>query len=150
MDELLKLPASTVYDHTKRMATALVLSVLSIIVNFVLVTLPFYFYGLRGRSGVLYGQYTLLQTFSFHPSGWVWWALLGLQVFVTLTLATGVLARHGRAFTLSLFVIPAMGLLLLDAYIAYRWGTLALWTMYAMGALPSLLLMCAGACYAKS
>lgn len=150
MDELLKLFATKISDHTKRKAIALMLSVFSILANFMWVTLPFYFYGLRGRSGVLYGQYTLLQTFSFHLSGWVWWALVGLQVFATLTIVTGVSAGHGRAFRVSIFAVPAMALLLLDAYVAYRWGTLALWTMYVIGALPSLLLTCAGARYAKS
>lgn len=137
-------------EQTKRKAAALILSASSILLNSVWVVLPFYFYGLRGRSGVLYGQYTLLQTFSFHPTGWVWWTLVGLQVFAVLTVASGVSGSLSRVLRLSLLIIPAIGLLLLDTYIAYRWGTLALWTMYVIGALPSLLLMCAAACHAKS
>ena len=137
-------------EQTKRKVAALILSAFSILLNSVWVTLPFSFYGLRGRSGVLYGRYTLLQTFSFHPTGWVWWTLVGLQVFAVLTVASGVSASLSRFLRLSLLITPAIGLLLLDAYIAYRWGTPALWTMYVIGALPSLLLMCAAACYAKS
>ena len=99
---------------------------------------------------MLYGRYTLLQTFSFHPTGWVWWTLVGLQVFGVLTVASGVMGSLSRVLRLSLFIIPAIGLLLLNAYIAYRWGTPTLWTMYVIGVLPSLLLMCAAASYAKS
>lgn len=99
---------------------------------------------------MLYGQYTLLQTFSLHPTGWVWWTLVGLQVFAVLAVASSVSGSPSRVLRLSLLMIPAIGLLVLDGYIAYRWGTLALWTMYMIGALPGLLLMCAAACYTKS
>jgi len=99
---------------------------------------------------VLYGRYTLLETFSFHPTGWVWWTLVGLQVFTLVVVASGVIGGLSRAPRVTIFMIPAIGLLLLDAYIAYRWGTLTLWTMYVIGALPGLLMMCASACYAKS
>jgi len=139
-----------VCEETKRKAAALILSASSILLNSFWVALDFYFYGLRGRSSVLYGRYTLLQTFSFHPTGWVWWTLVGLQVFAVLTVASGVIDSLSRVLRLALFTIPAIGLLLLDAYIAYRWATPALWTMYVIGALPSLLLMCAAVCYAKS
>jgi hypothetical protein len=128
---------------------ALVLGLLSILSNLEWATLPFSFYGLRGRSGVLYGDYTLLQTFSFHPSGWIWWALLGLEVFATLMIAADA-APSDLGVAVSIFVLPGIGILSLDAYIAYRWGTLELWRMYVLGAVPALLLLGSGACYTKS
>ena len=124
---------------------ARVLAALSILANFEWVVLPFSFYGLHGRSEILYGSYSLIQTFSFHPTGWVWWALVGLQVFAVLTVVVGTVApeRIVRIITLAL---PAIGLLLLDAYIALRWGAPSLWKMYALGAIPGILLLGSGLC----
>jgi hypothetical protein len=105
------------------------------------VSIPFSGYGLGGRSRILYGHLTLLQTFSFHPLGWLWWILLGLQVFAALALAAGVLSSRDRLVGLCVFGMPAAGLLLLDFYIAYRWAAIALWTMYVTGAIPGVLLL---------
>lgn len=130
-------------------AASLVLAILSIAANLEWVNLPFSFYGLHGRSGVLYGEYTLLQTFYFHPAGGLWWVLIGLQVFAVLVIVTNVTGL-GTEFKMTLLTVPAIGLLMLDLYIGHRWGTLALWSMYVMGAIPGLLLIGSGICYAKS
>jgi hypothetical protein len=129
-------------------SAALVAAVLSILTNIEWVILPFSFYGLRGRPGVLYGRYTLLQTFSFHPIGWVWWVLVGLQVFAILAVAAGAVGRE-RIVQVITFALPAIGLLLLDVYIALRWGDPSLWEMYALGAVPGILLLGSGGCHAK-
>ena len=127
---------------------ALVLAVLSLLANLEWVILPFSFYGLHGRPGILYGRYSLIQTFSFHPVGWVWWALVGLQVFAILTLAADTVAPE-RIVRVITFALPAIGLLLLDAYIALRWGAPSLWKMYTLGAIPGMLLLGSGVCYAR-
>jgi hypothetical protein len=127
---------------------ARVLAALSILANFEWVVLPFSFYGLYGRPGILYGSYSLIQTFSFHPTGWVWWALVGLQVFAGLTEVVGTVAPD-RIVRIITFAIPAIGLLLLDAYIALRWGAPSLWKMYALGAVPGILLLGSGICDAR-
>jgi hypothetical protein len=127
---------------------SLVAAVTSILTNIEWVMLPFSFYGMHGRPGVLYGRYTLLQTFSFHPIGWVWWVLVGLQVFAILAVVAGALGRE-RIVMVITFALPAIGLLLLDVYIALRWGDPSLWEMYTMGALPGILLMGSGVCHAK-
>ena len=137
-------------DTSTRRTVAVVFSVLSVVVNLEWVTLPFSLYGLGGRSRILYGQYTLLQTFSFHPTGLLWWILIGLQTFAVLAAATGALIGLRRALRLGVFLLPAIGLFLLDAYIAFRWGALILWPMYVIGAVPSLLLAGSGACYLGS
>jgi hypothetical protein len=122
-----------------------VLAALSILANLEWVVLPFSFYGMRGRPGILYGSYSLIQTFSFHPTGWVWWVLFGLQVFGILTASTGAVAPE-RIVRIITFALPAIGLLLLDAYIALRWGDPSLWKMYAIGAVPGILLLGSGLC----
>lgn len=127
---------------------ALVLAVLSLLANLEWVILPFSFYGLHGRPGILYGSYTLIQTFSFHPVGWVWWALVGLQVFAILTVAADTVAPE-RIVRVITFALPAIGLLLLDAYIALRWGAPSLWKMYTLGAVPGILLLGSGVCHAR-
>lgn len=127
---------------------ALVLAVLSLLANLEWVILPFSFYGLHGRPGILYGSYSLIQTFSFHPVGWVWWALVGLQVFAVLTLAADTVAPE-RIVRVITFALPAIGLLLLDAYIALRWGAPSLWKMYTLGAIPGMLLLGSGVCHAR-
>lgn len=127
---------------------ALVLAVLSLLANLEWVILPFSFYGLHGRPGILYGRYSLIQTFSFHPVGWVWWALVGLQVFAILTLAADTVAPE-RIVRVITFALPAIGLLLLDAYIALRWGAPSLWKMYTLGAIPGMLLLGSGVCHAR-
>ena len=127
---------------------ARVLAALSILANFEWVVLPFSFYGLYGRPGILYGSYSLIQTFSFHPTGWVWWALVGLQVFAGLTVVVGTVAPE-RIVGIITFALPAIGLLLLDAYIALRWGAPSLWKMYALGAVPGILLLGSGICNAN-
>ena len=127
---------------------ARVLAALSILANFEWVVLPFSFYGLYGRPGILYGNYSLIQTFSFHPTGWVWWALVGLQVFAGLTEVVGTVAPD-RIVRIITFALPAIGLLLLDAYIALRWGAPSLWKMYALGAVPGILLLGSGICDAR-
>lgn len=150
MSQTISIPAETMIGTSIRRTIAFILSVLSILVNLEWVALPFSFYGLGGRSRILYGQYTLLQTFSFHPIGWLWWILLGLQAFAVLAVAAGVLTGLRRALRLGVFLLPAIGLLLLDAYIAFRWGTLLLWPMYVIEVIPSLLLAGSGACYLRS
>lgn len=130
-------------------AAALVLAILSILSNLKWVTLPFYFFGLRGRSGVIYGSYTLLQTFSFHPAGIVWWVLLGLQVFMTLAVAAGALGQD-RTVRLLGFGLLAIALLMLDAYVAVRWNAISLWKMYAIGTVPGILSLGSGICHSKS
>ena len=150
MSQTISIPAETMIGTSIRRTIAFTLSVLSILVNLAWVALPFSFYGLGGRSRILYGQYTLLQTFSFHPIGWLWWILLGLQAFAVLAVAAGVLTGLRRALRLGVFLLPAIGLLLLDAYVAFRWGTLLLWPMYVIGVIPSLLLAGSGACYLRS
>ena len=127
---------------------ALVLAALSILANLEWVVLPFSFYGMRGRPGILYGSYSLIQTFSFHPIGWVWWVLFGLQVFGILTASTGAVAPE-RIVRIITFALPAIGLLLLDVYIALRWGDPSLWEMYTLGAVPGILLLGSGVCHAK-
>lgn len=148
MDQPLNVTLTAVPNSTKRRSIALILVILSILVNLGWASLPFYAYGLRGRSGLLYGRYTLLQTFSFHPVGWLWWTLVGLQVFAMLVVAANAVGLN-RIVRLVCLMVPAIGLLLLDAYIALRWGTLRLWTMYSIGALPGLLLVASGACYTR-
>lgn len=133
-------------DTKAHRSLAFILSFLSILANFEWVILPFSFYGLSGRSRILYGQYTLLQTFSFHPAGWVWWILLGLQVFAVLAIVAGILIGLGRVSRSVVFLLPAIGLLMLDSYIALRWGAFSLWPMYVIGAIPGVLLVVAGAC----
>jgi len=112
------------------------------------VALPFSFYGLHGRPGIMYGSYSLIQTFSFHPIGWVWWVLFGLQVFAGLTVFVGTVAPE-RIVRIITFALPAVGLLLLDAYVALRWGAPSLWEMYTLGAFPGILLLGSGICDAK-
>jgi hypothetical protein len=124
---------------------ARVLVAFSILANLEWVVLPFFSYGLHGRPGILYGSYSLIQTFSFHPTGWVWWALFGLQVFAGLTVVVGTVAPE-RIVRILTFALPAIGLLLLDAYIALRWGDASLWKMYAIGAVPGILLLGSGIC----
>jgi hypothetical protein len=131
-----------------RRNAALVAAVLSILTNIEWVILPFSFYGLHGRPEVLYGKYTLLQTFSFHPIGWVWWVLVGLQLFAILAVVAGAVGRE-RIVTVITFASPAIGLLLLDVYIALRWGDPSLWKMYALGAVPGILLLGSGICDAR-
>jgi hypothetical protein len=127
---------------------ARVLAAFSILANFEWVVLPFSFYGLYGRPEILYGSYSLIQTFSFHPTGLVWWALVGLQVFAGLTVVLGTVAPE-RIVRIITFALPAIGLLLLDAYIALRWGAPSLWKMYALGAVPGILLLGSGICNAR-
>lgn len=127
---------------------ARVLAAFSILANLEWVVLPFSSYGLHGRPGILYGSYSLIQTFSFHPTGWVWWALVGLQVFAGLTVVVGTVAPE-RIVRVITFALPAIGLLLLDAYIALRWGAPSLWKMYALGAVPGILLLGSGICNAR-
>jgi hypothetical protein len=133
----------------KRRGAAFILAVLSILSNLEWVTLPFYFFGLRGRSGVIYGRYTLFQTFSFHPAGVVWWVLLGLQVFMTLAIFAGSIGRD-RALSLLSLGLPAIALLMLDAYVAVRWNAIWLWKMYVIGAFPGILLLGSGILHSKS
>jgi len=128
---------------------ALSFAILTILANLYWVSLPFSFYGLRGRSGVLYGEYTLFETFYFHPVGQVWWVLLGLQVFAAVVALANVRGLK-PVVRLLIFGVPAVGLLLLDLYIALRWSTLVFWSMYALGVVSGLLSVGAGACYAKS
>jgi hypothetical protein len=137
-------------DTRTHTGIAFILSVLSILANLEWVTLPFSFYGLSGRSRILYGQYTLVQTFSFHPIGRLWWALVGLQAFAVLAVSAGVVVGLRRALRLGVFLLPAVGLLLLDVYVAYRWGAFSMWLMYLIGAIPSLLLAGSGACFLRS
>jgi len=137
-------------DTSARRNTAVSLSVFSILANLEWVTLPFSFYGLVGRSRVLYGQYTLMQTFSFHPTGWLWWTLFGLQAFTVLAAASGVLIGLSRALRLGVFLLPAVGLFVLDVYVAFRWGTPSMWLMYLIGVIPSLLLAGSAACFLRS
>lgn len=150
MSQTISIPAETMIDTSARRTTAFILSVLSILVNLEWVTLPFSFYGLGGRSRILYGQHTLIQTFSFHPTGWLWWTLFGLQAFAVLAAATGVLIGLSRALRLGVFLLPAVGLFLLDVYVAFRWGTLSMWLMYLIGVIPGLLLAGSGACFLRS
>ena len=96
----------------------------------------------------MYGSYSLIQTFSFHPIGWVWWVLFGLQVFAGLTVFVGTVAPE-RIVRIITFALPAVGLLLLDAYVALRWGAPSLWEMYTLGAFPGILLLGSGICDAK-
>jgi hypothetical protein len=132
----------------KRRATAPILAAISILANLEWVSLPFSFYGLRGRPGVLYGEYTLLRTFYFHPTGYFWWGLMGLQVLATLLAVFN--ARLSLLARLIVFIIPAAGLLALDVYFVLRGGNLNLWSMYAVGVVAPLLLVGSGFCYAKS
>ncbi len=150
MSQTISIPAETMIDTSARRTTAFFLSVLSILANLEWVTLPFSFYGLVGRSRILYGQYTLIQTFSFHPTGWLWWTLFGLQAFAVLAAAAGALTGLRRAVSLGVFLLPAIGLLLLDVYVALRWETFSMWPMYLIGAMPSLLLAGSAACFLRS
>jgi hypothetical protein len=124
---------------------AVVLAAFSILANIEWVVLPFSFYGLLGRPRVLYGSYSLIQTFSFHPLGWVWWVLFGLQIFGILVASTGTVAPE-RIVRVITFALPAIGLLLLDTYFALRWGAPSLWKMYAIGAVPGILLLGSSLC----
>jgi hypothetical protein len=135
-------------DARKWRATGVMLAAISILANLEWVSLSFSFYGLRGRPGVLYGEYTLLQTFYFHPTGYFWWGLMGLQVFATLLAVFGV--RLTLLARLIIFMIPAVGLFALDLYFVLRGGTLNLWSMYAVGVIAPFLLVGSGFCYARS
>lgn len=73
-----------------------------------------------------------------------------MQAFSVLAVAAGVLIGLRRALRVGVFLLPAIGLVLLDAYVAFRWGTLLLWPMYVIGVIPSLLLAGSGACYLRS
>jgi hypothetical protein len=150
MSQTIGIPAGTMIDTSARRNTAVSLSVFSILANLEWVTLPFSFYGLVGRSRVLYGQYTLMQTFSFHPTGWLWWTLFGLQAFTVLAAASGVLIGLSRALRLGVFLLPAVGFFVLDVYVAFRWGTPSMWLMYLIGVIPSLLLAGSAACFLRS
>lgn len=130
-------------------AISFTLSILSILANLEWVTLPFSFYGLRGRSGVLYGEYTLLQTFHFHYSGIFWWLIIGLQVFSALIVGMNLSTLRAES-KIVLFLLPAIMLLLLDIYVMQRWNAPVLWTMYAIGVVPALILIASGLCYTKS
>jgi hypothetical protein len=138
----------TLSGRNKWRAASLILAILSIVANLEWVSLPFSFYGLRGRSGVLYGDYTLLQTFYFHPSGRVWWVLFVVQVFLVLLIALDAPAL-GSGWRLVIFGLPSLGLLLLDVYIAQRWDALGLWSMSAVGAIAVFLLAGSAVCYTK-
>jgi hypothetical protein len=127
---------------------ALTLAILSILVNVEWVSLPFSFYGLAGRPGVLYGDYSLLLTFYFHPSGYFWWLVVGLQVFATFLVLFCLDLQP--VFRILVFIIPAGGLLLLDAYFILRSATLDLWGLFALGLVAPLLLIATGFCYTKS
>jgi hypothetical protein len=130
-------------------SAAVILSIVSVLVNLGWVNLPFYFYGLRGRSGIIYGAYTLAITFSIHPIGWLWWILIGLQVFATLLVVVKI-QRLSSIFRFGVFALPGLLQLLLVLFIADRFGTLGLWSMYALGLFPGILLLGAGACFAKA
>jgi hypothetical protein len=125
------------------------LSIVSILVNFWWANLPFYSYGLSGRSGIIYGAYTLAITFSIHPIGRLWWVLIGLQVFATLLVVVKI-ADLRSIVRFGVFALPALVQVLLVLFIADRFGTLRLWSMYALGLVPGILLFGAGACYAKA
>jgi hypothetical protein len=73
---------------------------------------------------------------------------MGLQVFVTLVAAFS--ARLSLPAKLLVFIIPAVGLLLLDLYFVLRAATLNIWSLYAVGVVAPFLLVGAGFCYAKS
>jgi hypothetical protein len=135
-------------SRNKWRTASLLLAILSILANYEWASIPFSFYGLRGRSGVLYGDYTLLQTFYFHPLGRVWWVVVGLQVFVVLLIALGVTTSRPIA-EVGIFGPPSLGLLLLDIYIAERWDILGLWSMFAVGLVAVFLLALSAVCYSK-
>lgn len=145
----MKLLWTLVSNRAKWRGGSLVLSAISLLINLVWVSLPFSFYGLRGRSGIIYGIYTLFTTFSIHPVGLLWWTLIVFQVFASV-LVVGNVLNVGPILRFGTQGLPGILQLLLDVYVAGRWATMELWAMYAIGAFPGLLLLASGACYAKA
>ena len=134
-------------DRLRGRIFSILLSVSSLLVNLEWVNIPFSSYGLRGQSAIFYGTYTLYITFSFHPVGWVWWTVIGLQIFAFMVVVMNIVALN-RIIRFSIFALPAILLFSLDVFIADRFGTISLWPMYALGIIPSALLLISGVCYA--
>jgi len=136
-------------DRFRGQILPLLLSLSSFLANLEWVNIPFSSYGLRGPSAIFFGTFTLYITFSFHPAGWVWWTAIGLQAFATMIVLMNSAELHSiiRFF---IFALPAILLFSLDVFIADRFGTISLWPMYALGIIPSALLLISGACYARA
>lgn len=113
-------------------------SIASLVVNWVWVNLPFSSMGLRGRQAVLFGDYTLLQTFLLpHPyiAFWAIGFLLHAVSTVLLLLTSVGLKRYvGILLILSGFMTTTLAVLVM-----WRWlfsSNLVL--MYALGLLSGL------------
>ncbi|MEM4290352.1 MAG: hypothetical protein QXQ48_08825 [Nitrososphaerota archaeon] len=113
-------------------------STASLIVNWIWVNLPFSSMGLRGRQGVLFGDFTLLQTFLLpHPYLVLWVTGFILQAVSTvLLLLTSVgPKRYVGILLMSSGVVTTI----LATLIMWRWlFSFNLFVMYALGLLSGL------------